>query len=94
MKERYRNKERREARQKEATHRKTAYEGLTVAQKLAKLDQGGFTAKKQRERLAKPTASEKAIPTVPAEPQQPQATPEERLAAKKARKLARAAKAA
>lgn len=41
------------ARRAEAAERQAAYDKLTTGQKIAKLDRGGFRAKRQRERLAK-----------------------------------------
>lgn len=58
----------REQRQADAKTRQTAYKTLTVAQKLAKLDSGGFTATKQRAKLA-------AIQEVSNESQSKEATP-------------------
>lgn len=40
-----------EMRRKEAQERQKAYDKLTTEQKLAKLDSGGFTASRQREKL-------------------------------------------
>lgn len=42
-----------EQRRKEALERQAAYDDLTPTEKLAKLDKGGFRAKKQRARLEK-----------------------------------------
>lgn len=44
---------RRQERQEQAAIRQAEYDNLTPAQKLARLDQGGYTATKQRARLKK-----------------------------------------
>jgi hypothetical protein len=44
-------KQRKEEKQKEALMRQESYSKLTVEQKVAKLDAGNFSAKKQRKKL-------------------------------------------
>lgn len=47
-------REKKERKQREAQERQAAYDALTVEQKVAKLDAGGYVAAKQRAKLQQP----------------------------------------
>lgn len=81
-------REKKEQARKQAQERQAAYDALTVEQKLAKLDAGGFVATKQRAKLTAALATTKIV--TPVEPPAP--TPEVKKKEKKGHQARRQAK--